>query len=276
MTTVFFSNPQRLFIDSLAMLKNIPSFDAVIGIPRSGNIVASFFASALNAKVGFINRETGLIFFDGGHRVLFKDNIKSVLLVEDSSIYGNFIRKTKPFLKDYIVKTACVYVDKSTIPLVDYFGVIADLPRIYSWNLLNHDLLSSSCVDLDGVLCFDPTDEENDDGEKYVNFILTAKPKFRCMYEINSIVTSRLEKYRKETEIWLSNNNIRYRNLIMSPHKSKEERLKCGDHAIRKAEYYSKSECFLFIESSDKQAREISSTGKSVICTDTMIGYNTR
>ena len=276
MIKVFFSNPQRLFIDSIVMLKNMPTFDAVIGIPRSGNVVASFFASALNTKVGFINRESGLVFFDGGHRVSFEKDIKSILLVEDSSIYGNFIQTAKPFLKDYDVKTACVYVDKSTISLVDYFGVIADLPRIYSWNLLNHDLLSSACVDLDGVLCFDPTDEENDDGEKYINFILTAKPKFRCVYKIHSIVTSRLEKYRKETEIWLNRNNIRYINLIMSPHRSKEERLKYGDHAKRKADYYSKSECFLFIESSDKQAREIASTGKSVICTDTMTGYNTR
>lgn len=277
MNGVFFSGPQRVFQDSIKMLERIPNFDAIVGVPRSGTIVASFLATVLNSKLGFIDRSSGLVFFDGGYRVSFKSEVKSILLVDDVTTYANFVTNYKSFLKDYNVKTACIYINPGSEPLVDYFSLVVERPRIFSWNLFNNDLLSQSCVDLDGVLCFDPTEEENDDGENYLNFISNVKVKFRCRYEIHSIVTNRLEKYRNETELWLKRNNIKYRNLIMSPHKTKMERVKAKDYAIKKAEYFSKTNCSLFIESDEKQSFDIAKlSGKSVICSDKMVGFNTR
>jgi uncharacterized HAD superfamily protein len=31
--------------------------------------------------------------------------------------------------------------------------------------------LKKACFDIDGVLCADPLPEQNDDGEKYINFL---------------------------------------------------------------------------------------------------------
>ena len=126
------------------------------------------------------------------------------------------------------------------------------------------------CFDLDGVLCEDPTDEQNDDGEKYIDFVLNAPLKVKPTFEIGYIVTSRLEKYRDITEQWLKNNGIRYKELIMMQYKTKEERIKSGAHGKFKGEKYkSLSDTNLFIESNLSQAEEIASiSGKTVYCTE--------
>ena len=41
---------------------------------------------------------------------------------------------------------------------------------------MHHLWLASACVDIDGVLCIDPTAEENDDGPRYREFLSCAKP----------------------------------------------------------------------------------------------------
>lgn len=63
-------------------------------------------------------------------------------------------------------------------------------------------------MDIDGVLCADPTPEENDDGEKYRHFLLNTPPLFIPKVTIGTLVTSRLEKYRPETEAWLQKNHV--------------------------------------------------------------------
>lgn len=41
---------------------------------------------------------------------------------------------------------------------------------------MNHGILKKACLDIDGVLCVDPTPEENDDGPRYREFLLTPNP----------------------------------------------------------------------------------------------------
>ena len=53
------------------------------------------------------------------------------------------------------------------------------------------------------------------------------------IYEINTIVTSRLEKYREPTEKWLKDHGVKYKQLIMLDLPSAEERRKQGCHDIR-------------------------------------------
>ena len=68
---------------------------------------------------------------------------------------------------------------------------------MFEWNYLHHDGYSHlCCYDIDGVLCEDPTDEENDDGDRYKNFILNAPLRFKPFAPIGFLVSSRLEKYR--------------------------------------------------------------------------------
>ena len=142
---------------------------------------------------------------------------------------------------------------------------------MFQWNYLNHINIETSCFDMDGVLCEDPTDEQNDDGEKYIEFLINARPLFIPQYKIRAIVTSRLEKYRTYTEDWLKKHNVMYENLYMLNLPNKEARIKANAHAKFKSKVYKKlSKTKYFYESDREQAIEIFNlTGKPTICVGT-------
>jgi len=122
-------------------------------------------------------------------------------------------------------------------------------------------------MDIDGVLCRDPSPDENDDGERYKLFLSEVEPLFVPRQRVKYLVTNRLEKYRADTVAWLSKYEVRYDHLVMMDLATKEERVRTGNHAAQKAQVYVKSETALFIESSLSQARAIASmSGKPVLC----------
>ncbi|TIR64593.1 MAG: phosphoribosyltransferase, partial [Mesorhizobium sp.] len=145
-------------------------------------------------------------------------------------------------------------------------------PRMFQWNFMHHVFLEQCCVDIDGVLCLDPTADENDDGPAYEKFLTEARPLLGPTRKIGWLVTSRLEKYRKLTEAWLAKHEIKYDHLVMLDLPSKAERQRLGAHGSFKAEFYRKSDAILFIESEHEQAIKIAKlSGKPVLCVETNI-----
>lgn len=260
------------------------NFNLIVGIPRSGMIPAHHLGQLLNLPVlsydEFISEIDPI---KGDRRLREQDASTSdklrVLFIDDSinngNAYNRFINnlpkefKGKNFSWDYLAVYGSENANKSL------FIEFCPTPRIFQWNYKNHPLSRYFCYDLDGVLCVDPTDEQNDDGEKYIEFIKNAKPLYIPNYHIKAIVTSRLEKYRSFTEKWLADNNVRYGHLYMLNLPSKEERIRLNAHSSFKAEMYSQiKDSILFIESNNKQAKEIAEkTGKKVICTENDIIY---
>ena len=107
-------------------------------------------------------------------------HIHKVLVVDDSIATGKAVKKCRELLKDiehlYNIKYCAIYAVPLHTHSVDYFFEIVDYPRFFQWNIMNHSILQKTCMDIDGVLCADPTPEENDDGEKYRHFLLNALP----------------------------------------------------------------------------------------------------
>ncbi len=172
-----------------------------------------------------------------------------------------------------------VYYDSFIKP--DLFNKCVDVvfqecpcPRAFQWNILTHPaILPNACVDIDGVVCEDPSEEENDDGKNYIEFLNKAKPRLSIPnnVRISCFVTSRLEKYRKYTENWLKK-YFDYGELVMLDLPSKEERLRLNAHASFKASVFSTRQELYFIESNLNQAIEIKNkTGKLVFCTENMM-----
>ena len=90
---------------------------------------------------------------------------------------------------------------------------------------------------------------------------------------MRALITSRLEKYRPETEDWLSKHGVQYKSLIMMPYATKAERLAGIPHGLWKAERYREimDECALFVESDERQARQIAgATGARVLSIESM------
>lgn len=249
--------------------------DLVVGIPRSGMFPANLLALYLNRPVTDLGSFINGHIYKAGERGQFIDiqQFKKVLIVDDSIASGSAMLKCKeeikPLEKMFDIKYGAIYVIPGKEHLVDYAFDIVPLPRYFQWNILNHTILEKACVDIDGVLCVDPTPQQNDDGEKYIDFILHAQPLFIPGAKIGTLVTSRLEKYRKETETWLAENHIKYNKLVMLDLPTKEARMKANCHATHKANEYKENKYVLFIESSLRQAAEINQiTRKPVLCTE--------
>lgn len=258
------------------ILPKISDVDLIVGIPRSGMVPAYMIGAFLNRYVCSLDEFISGISCSKGERAIRERPVKKVLVVDDSVNDGGAMRRARERLqekeKEFELVYMAVYVVEKAVGLVDVYADICPQPRFFQWNYRYHPgLLPWACLDIDGVLCVDPTAEENDDGEKYRQFILNARPLFVPNDKVKALVTSRLEKYRPETEQWLAENGVKYEKLYMLDLPSKEERIRRGAHALFKAEIYKKlKDARLFIESNPQQAAEIYRlSGKPVVCTET-------
>ena len=271
---------QQLCIDIKNNLYKLPKdIDLIVGIPRSGMIPATMLSMMLSKQLCTLGEFLSSDYKNlTTRRITFGADVKNVLIVDDSILSGNAISETKKLIvknqidKKYNIKYLAIYYkndDYNKFIDIAFEKVLS--PRIFQWNYLNHVFLQDAAFDMDGVLCFDPTDKENDDKENYKQFLLTARPLFIPQYKIPYIITSRLEKYRNETETWLKNNNVLYDHLVMLSGYTAEERRKLNLHAKFKAEQYKKlKDIQLFIESDKNQAKEISRlTNKLCFCSST-------
>ena len=254
--------------------------DLVVGIPRSGLMVANMIALYLNKRLSDVDSFVeGRIFGYGTSRaqLISKKPIKKVLVVDDSiGLTGASLatakKKLEPLTAIYEFSYFVPIVTTNGSTMVSAFAEIIDDTRIFEWNLFHHYLLEQACIDLDGVLCLDPPID--DDGEKYINYIENATPLFLPTATIGTIVTCRLEKYRQQTEKWLASHNIKYNHLLMLKMPSKAARVEWGRHGEFKAECLAKYGGSFFIESSLQQAEVIANIShRNVICieTNTMI-----
>jgi orotate phosphoribosyltransferase len=274
--------------DVIDSLVNIPhDVDLIVGVPRSGMLVASIIAAQLNKPMMDINSYCNNMECSVGKTtnitVKRMSEIKKVLIVEDSVLLGVSINEVKKRIEQAGLETVrehiyyAVYVSRlhKSYIFVDYYARMLD-NRIFEWNLMHHPELNHMCFDIDGVLCEDPTREQNDDGEKYLDFLKNARPKYVPTRKIGCLVTSRLEKYRNVTESWLQSQGIEYDKLIMCPLKTIEERQRYWNHAAQKAIVYAQlTGSELFVESEKWEAIEIARrTMKPVFCTENQQLYS--
>jgi len=249
--------------------------DLIVGIPRSGLLVANLMVLHRNLPMtDVIGLHDGRL-TDTGYRhdidLTAVSDLDRVLVVDDSVNTGREMRETRGQLErhdfPFEIEYAAVYTSVDGHRYVDHWHEVVSQPRVFEWNIMHHPMLKTWCVDIDGVLCRDPTTEENDDGERYREFITNVDSRVVPSEEIGWLVTCRLEKYREETEAWLDAHGIEYDELVMMDHPSKAARQEAGNHAEFKAETYDSTGADLFIESSPQQAAEVAArTGKPVYC----------
>lgn len=263
-------------------LYKIPrDIDLIVGIPRSGTMLASILALYLNLPYtdieNFVNKgnlKTGTT-RKCKNWIKRIDEAKHVLIVDDSISSGKAVKETKEIIKDKQINVnitfMAIYALGATKHKVDIYFELCEQPRMFEWNYMHHWALEYCCMDIDGVVCEDPALFQNDDGKKYLDFIENAVPKFIPTQKVGMFVSARLEKYRPQTEEWLKKNSIEYGKLIMMEAASASERALKGNHAEFKADIYKKCDAVLFFESNYDQAIDICNlSGKPVFCIDNM------
>jgi len=257
-------------------------FDLVVGVPRSGVLAATLVSLAANIPMTDLDSFLeGRIYTSGitKRRAALDRKVcemHKVLVIDDSIAGGNAMRDARARIQAAGIEGdfsyAAVFGLEAEHPETDIVFEVVLHPRMFQWNFMHHKFLGQCCVDIDGVLCLDPTEAENDDGPAYEKFLAEARPLHAPTHRIGWLVTSRLEKYRALTEAWLARNGIQYDQLIMLDLPSKAERQRLGAHGSFKADFYRKSDAILFIESEHAQALRITElSGKPVLCVETHI-----
>jgi uncharacterized HAD superfamily protein len=253
---------------------------AVAGIPRSGVLAAALLALERNIHLISLND------VERGSRAWefpLRRNVPGrkdgrVLVVDDSINSGESIREVWQELHGvpHLIFGAVYYTADASAALVECVFRRVESPRCFEWNVFHSNQMQYTCIDMDGVLCEDFPHREEDNGEglvRYRKHLAGAAPRFLpTSYPVLAIVTSRLEKYRAETEDWLRRHGIQYGRLMMSPHATAAARREAADQATMKASFYSSAmSARLFIESDPQQAADIATLSRRpVLCVDGM------
>lgn len=259
-------------------------YDLIVGVPRSGMLIATIIALKLGKglttpdllKLGkyWHSSQAG----DG----FSLDDVKHILLVDDSIDKGRAMRTALDQIRStgrtFEITRGALIVREDTKHLADLYFRVIEPPRTFEWNILHRKIASYSAqgilaVDLDGVLCANPPAGADNDEAWYLEWIRAANPYLIPRFEIDHIVTCRLEKYRQETERWLERQGVRYGKLHMwdVPNKG----LRGENFADHKIDMLLKLKPDLFWESDLKQAERIwQATRIPTLCVDEMTLLN--
>ncbi len=251
----------------------------VVGVPRSGLLAASMLALHLNLPLTDVEGLLQGRLIQSGRRMdgTRLDGVFGgpILVLDDSVSSGDAMLRARERLSslgpEVNIRFAAVYVRPESPKVVDIHFEAIRGDRIFEWNMMHHGhVLGRCCLDIDGVLCVDPSPEQNDDGPAYRTFLREARPLWIPTVPVAFLVTSRLEKYREPTETWLHRHGVQYGELRMLDLPSARARQAARAHASFKAQVYRSTPTELFIESNPGQAREIAQlTGQPVLCIET-------
>ena len=268
----------------LRHLSSIPrSIDLVAGVPRSGLLAATLISLHLNLPLTDIQGLCEGRRFETGKRPLrtkasgsSHEEEPHVLVIDDCISKGQELAKVKKRIADAGVSGRFTYLAVYAFPdrpeVADIVLEVVPRPMVFEWSFIHSSMLQHACVDIDGVLCVDPTPEEDDDGERYRNFLRTAKPLMVPTRYVGALVTARLEKYRPETEAWLAQHDVQYGQLLMMDFPTAVARR--GKQASFKAEAFRATELRIFVESDARLAHDIAQlSGKPAIAFGTHTLY---
>jgi len=221
---------------TMEWIKTFPcQYDLIVGIPRSGMFIASIIALKLGKGL-----TTPELFREGRfwhssfmNEKLSFDQVKNVLLVDDAVDTGRAMSSAmeviEPMSKGISITKASMIVREDSKPIVDLYHKVIAPPRVFEWNILHRKIASYwghgiLAVDMDGILCANCPRGVDNDELLYLEWLNSARPYLIPSFEIDAIVSNRLEKYRPDTEHWLKMHNVKYKKLYMWDIPDKSER----------------------------------------------------
>lgn len=251
------SDLMQSITDTLPEIRESGPYDYIVGVPRSGVTPAANIAIMLGG-VPYADLTSFVEGVANDHKktVPVAPN-SSVLLVDDTSSQGgameeayDTLMRAHPTTK---VTRYVVWSAPDTNPAhYDICSGVVQKPRMFEWNMWKIERLNTVAFDMDGVLCRDPTQHENDKGPKLIEYYKNAPAKFLPSAPVACIITNRLERNRKYTEQWLEDHGIEYGQLIMKENE-KEGHI---EHKVRKIQMV-KNQISMYVESDTRQARLI-------------------
>lgn len=273
-----FVSMEQLMSDVRILASRVPpETSKIIGVARSGVSVASMVAMLLHLPL-LIVRQSKNDIVDAGNGWRLTGNTGgngSPVVIDDTVMSGNSFKQVMPVVWSQFpgAISAAVYVNPATRQKPDIWVRDLPWPHILEWNMFNSVMSSSIAVDFDGVLCADCAPEDDDDGERYRGFLLTATPKYVIRkVRVPLIVTARLERWRPETEQWLANHGIAADKIIMGPWKDNAQRAHVdigrwkGMHfKTFLSQVKRRVQPAMFVESEERQAIRIAEVSRGLV-----------
>jgi hypothetical protein len=197
--------------------------DIVVGMPRSGLIVANVLADRLRLPLTtpICSCRTACSTAHGSLRLRCASSWSTTASPRRADARG--AARLKERFPDSRVTTGALLPNEESVRKVDAHYRVIRHPRVFEWDLVHTHKVASIAFDLDGVLCEDvrgkrrATRRATAPGSAAAPFLLPR-------YEIDYIVTNRLERYRTVTEEWLARHGVRYRHLLMWDLPDKSQR----------------------------------------------------
>lgn len=259
-------------------------YDLVVGVPRSGMLVASIIALKLGKGLTTPDLLKSGDYWHSSRagRKLSLDEIRHILVVDDSIDKGRAMAKAMTVIesidKDFSVTKAALIVREKTKHKADLYYKVIEPPRSFEWNLMHRKIASYAgsgmlATDLDGVLCANPPRGADEDEDWYLEWLGNANPYFIPGFEIDVILTCRLEQYREPTEHWLRRNGVQFKALQMWDVPNKDARR--GSFARYKSDALLRIKPDMYWESDWEQAQTIwKETRIPTLCFDEMTLLN--
>lgn len=256
------------------------NYDLVLGIPKSGLIPALIISSSKNIPMGDTTSIlSGMIVENGSTTTSIKRTVDlneslNVLIVDDSYHSGKSFAEVREKIQMKYPQwnTYCFGVYASSKPKTGVSCLeLLNPPHLFQWNIFKNKILEKSCLDIDGVLCNDSELDEYKDTMGYRDYLATAPRKNIPFGICKAIVSGRRESYLDVTASWLAGNSIEYQYLHHFPDNAKKNQEAIAQY---KARIFAKSDCQLFIESNDLEAKLIHVYSKKpVYCVDSATLY---
>lgn len=279
---------------TIALASKIPPIRGVAGVPVSGMLCAPVLATILHVPLYEASFEFGLRRCAHGHRGFTRhvDESLPLLVVDDTISSGRSLGDVRNRLQgESKLLFAVPIASVRAADQVDFYGRLYAEPHLLEWNLPNTGYIrtlgfphfeqgAGIMVDFDGVLCPNPPrifDETIDSDRKaYLDWLSNAPigSFLSRMYPIPDIVSYRCEYTRESSEAWLARNGIKYERLHLwgnaSLPASEQARSRTWEAQNWKGKIYRESKCGLFVESCERQSRDIAGVAKKpVLCWDT-------
>jgi len=248
------------------------NFDVIVGIPRSGLLIANIIAVRLGKSLTTPDLFCQEVFWLS-KRIPDQFDKGKILLVDDSIDSGQSMAeaylKVKSAAPGSTITTAALIVTPESLSQVDCYYKIIPHPRLFEWNLL-HAKKGVLVSDLDGVLAENCPPGYDRNENLYLKWLEDAKPYIIPCFTVDTILSCRLEKYRAQTEAWLAKHGIRYHELILWDLDCKSQRQ--GQNAQFKINHILRIKPDLIWESSYHEAQEIwEKTKVPTLCFDEMV-----
>jgi len=159
-----------------------PDVKGVLGISRKGMVVASILATKLFLKLGEVYSFPTNGYFTSNSDLHQKPTCESgpILVVDDGVGSGKTISDAMKFLceklpNERFISVAAVAIE-GNVNYVDYLGTKINPLMLQEAEFPNVSAASSWMMDMDGVVCEDPTEFENDDEKKWSEHFASVKP----------------------------------------------------------------------------------------------------